>query len=75
MSRPDDNARIDLSELGNARRWDRLIETARKEQRSPLYTEYEQTFIRDMIQRNDTERPIWNPSRKQYNMLHTLMTG
>lgn len=75
MARPDDNQRIELNELGNAKRWDRLIEMARKEKGSPLYTEYEQTFIADMIRRNDDDRPIWSPTRKQYNMLHTLMTG
>lgn len=75
MARPDDNARIDLTELGNARRWDRLIEAARTCVGSPMLSEYENTFLKDMIHRNDNDRPLWNPNRKQYNLLHTLVTG
>lgn len=73
MGRPDSNGRVDLTELGNARRWDRLIASARNAVGHPLLTEYETKFVEDMIRRNDEDRPLWSPTRKQYNMLHTLM--
>lgn len=78
MPRPDDNQRVDLAELGNARRWDAMIVKAMDAtQRNDWmqYTLYERDFIKGMIQRNDNDRPLWSPTRKQYNMLHTLVSN
>lgn len=75
MPRRDDNARIDLAELGNLRRWERLITAAKAGLGHPMLTEYERTFLKDMIHRTENDRPLWNPNRKQYNLLHTIVSG
>jgi len=62
---------MDLSELGNARLWDNLIAKANQID-AGVFTDYEREFVANMLFRNE-DRPMWSPSRKQYNLLHTII--
>jgi len=78
MPRPEGNERIDLTELGNAKRWDAMIVTAKgimSTNAARFMTEYERTFVADMIHRDEDDRPLWSPTRKQYNMLRYITMG
>ena len=75
MSRPDSNARIDLSEQGNLTRWMNLLDKTNAYMDSGIFTEYERGFINDMFRRTRDEWPMWSPTRKQYNYLHTLVSS
>lgn len=63
---------MDLSELGNARLWDNLIAKANQID-TGVFTPYEREFVANMIYRDEKDRPMWSPSRKQYNLLHTII--
>lgn len=68
--------KMDLAHTDNARRWDTMIQKAEAQlARDPgFFTEYDLQFVKDMIRKNYEDRPIWNPSIKQWNHLHGLVS-
>ena len=63
----------DLAITFNAKLWDSMLEKA-KTAPTGFFTEYEQQFVDSMIQHNSEDRPLWNPSLRQWNYLHTLVS-
>lgn len=52
---------------------DKAIEQIRKD--PMFFNEYELKFVKDMVNRDTNDRPIWNPSLNQWNYLHSLTAG
>lgn len=72
MPRPQ---RIDLANLDQCARWEKMLNRA-----SELYAQnffradpYKGDFVKDMVNRTANERPMWNPTLKQWNFLHTII--
>ena len=54
---------------------DMLDRAAEGYARGMFNNDYESEFVKQMMKHDAEDRPIWNPSVKQWNLLHTLTRG
>lgn len=63
---------MDLAHTDNARRWERMLDHVKGHVDSGLFSQFENEFVKSMVHHNEFDRPIWNPTVKQFNFLHQL---
>lgn len=67
--------KVDLANLDNSRRWKDMLDKAAEAYPTNFFNEYESNFVKKMMQHDADDRPIWNPTLRQWNYLHTLVAG
>lgn len=64
---------MDLANTDTRKRWDSMLAKAGAAPYGVL-TQFEQEFVDSMIQHTNHDTPIWNPSLKQWNFLHQIVS-